>query len=357
MSDTINVILRSLGFFVFLSFVIFMYFIVFRNIYFYYFTKYNLYAFLSSLALIFIILLFFILSHVFANFLVIFFKRIANSILGVFFIFFFVFIILEILRYFNLTNKLYFYIALILGLLIVIYSVVNAFDIKINNVELISDKIDKEYKIVVISDVHVGSNPVSDMNKIIDLVNRQNPDILLIPGDFVDEDYVFKEDLSKLRTIKSKVYYSYGNHEFYLKTHVENELSSYNITFLRNKSIDFDENLQIIGVDDNFNKLNESLSKIKIDKTKYNVLMNHQPTGIKIANEKNIDLMISGHTHNGQIYPFNYLVKSRYEYIKGLYEYKGTNLFVSTGTGTWGPKMRLGSNNELVIITLKPSKK
>lgn len=356
MSESLNVILRSLGFFVFLSFVILMYYVVFRNIYFYYFPKYNLYAFLSSLALIFLVLLFFILSHIFANILTIVFKRVVNSIIGVFFIFFFVFVILEVLRHFNLTNKIYFYFALALGLLIVIYSVINAFDVKVNNVEIYSDKINKEYKIAVISDVHVGSNSVSDMNKIIDLVNRQNPDILLIPGDFVDEDYVFKEDLSELRNIKAKVYYSYGNHEAYLKTHVENELSSYNITFLRNKSIDFDNNLSIIGVDDNFNKLNSSLSKINIDKTRYNLLMNHQPTGLDIANKKNIDLMVSGHTHNGQIFPFNYLVKTRYEYIKGLYSYEGTNLFVSTGTGTWGPKMRLGSNSELVIITLKPTK-
>ena len=356
MTNMVNIILRSLGFFIFLSFVVLMYFVVFRNIYFYYFTRYNLYAVLSSLALIFIILLFFMLSHVFANFLVIFFKRIINTALGVFFIFFFIFIILEILRYFNLTSKIYFYVCLIIGFLVVIYSVVNAFDIKINNVELFSDKIDKEYKIAIVSDLHIGSNSVTDMNKVIDLINRQDLDIVLIPGDFIDEDFVFKEDLSELRTIKAKVYYSYGNHETYLKADVEKELSSYNITFLRNKSIEFDKNLTIIGVDDNFDKLNASLSNIKIKKDKFNLLMNHQPTGMKIANEKSIDLMISGHTHNGQIFPFNYFVKTRYEYIKGLYEYGGTNLFVTTGIGTWGPKMRLGTNNELVIITLKPKK-
>ena len=356
MTKSANVVLRSLGFFIFLSFVVLMYTVVFRNIYFYYFESYNLYAVLSSLALIFIILLFFMLSHLFANFLVIFFKRVINSLVGVFFIFFFVFIILEVLRFFNLTNKIYFYTCLVVGTLIVIYSIVNAFDVKVNNVEIFSEKLDKEYKIIVVSDLHIGSNPVSDMNKAIDLINRQNADIVLIPGDFVDEDFVFKEDLSQLREIKAKVYYSYGNHETYLKTDVEKELSSYNITFLRNKSVEFDKNLHIIGVDDNFNKLNASLSKIKIEKKQYNLLMNHQPTEIDVANKRNIDLMVSGHTHNGQIFPFNYLVKTRYKYIKGLYEYSGTKLFVSTGTGTWGPKMRLGSDNELVIITLKPQK-
>jgi len=356
MSESVNIVLKSLGFFVFLSFVVLMYIVVFRNIYFYYFSRYNLYAVLSSLVLIFIILLFFMLSHVFANFLVLFFKRIINSLVGVFFIFFFVFIILEVLRFFNLTNKIYFYTCLVIGCLVVIYSVVSAFDVKVNNVEIFSEKIDKEYKIIIMSDLHIGSNSVSDMNKAIDLINRQNPDIVLIPGDFVDEDFVFKEDLSELRTIKAKIYYSYGNHETYLKTDVEKELLSYNITFLRNKSIEFDKNLTIIGADDNFNKLNASLSNIKIDKNNYNLLMNHQPTGIDIANKRNIDLMVSGHTHNGQIFPFNYLVKIRYEYIKGLYEYEGTKLFVTTGTGTWGPKMRLGSDNELVIITLKPQK-
>ncbi|BDZ69689.1 hypothetical protein GCM10025861_02060 [Methanobacterium petrolearium] len=71
------------------------------------------------------------------------------------------------------------------------------------------------------------------------------------------------------------------------------------------------------------------------------------------ANEAGIDLQLSGHTHNGQMIPFNVLVKLMFPYMTGLYEYKGTKLYVSQGTGTWGPPMRLGSRCEITLITLK----
>lgn len=354
MADLFEIFFRTIAFFIFLFFVVFINFLVFRNILYYFTPEYNWYAFLSALSLIFLVLFFFLLTHVYANILTIFLKRVINTVVGVFFIYFFIFIFLEVLRFLNFTNKIYFYVALVIGLLIVIYSVFNAFNVEVKNVELTSDKITKNYKIVLFSDLHIGSNSIYDLNKVIDIVNKQNPDMVLIPGDFIDEDYAFKEDLSVLKTINAKTYITYGNHEFYLKSDMEKELKNYSVIFLRNSSIDFNKELSIIGVDDNYDKLNHHLSKIKIDNSKYNLLLNHEPTGMEIANKNNIDLMVSGHTHNGQIFPFRYLVKLRYEYVYGLYSFNNTNLYVSSGAGTWGPKMRFGTNSEVVVITLKP---
>jgi hypothetical protein len=78
--------------------------------------------------------------------------------------------------------------------------------------------------------------------------------------------------------------------------------------------------------------------------------MNHQPTGFDIAVHRGIGLTLSGHVHNGQIWPFNYVVGLFYPYLKGLHANGGAFLNVSTGTGIWGPPMRLGSHSEIVLL-------
>jgi hypothetical protein len=116
--------------------------------------------------------------------------------------------------------------------------------------------------------------------------------------------------------------------------------------------------LQVVGVDypeKEGQKDNPVLKDIRIDSTKPSVLLYHTPAGLDDAVEAGIDLQLSGHTHNGQIFPFNYLAKLFYPKIKGLYRIKNMSLYVSPGTGTWGPPMRLGSNNEITLLNLVPS--
>ena len=86
-------------------------------------------------------------------------------------------------------------------------------------------------------------------------------------------------------------------------------------------------------------------------KNKFNLLAVHQPSLWK-AVKNEVDLMLSGHTHNGQIFPFNLLVKIQFPEIYGLYQEKNNSLYVSSGVSTWGPKIRIGSQNELVQINL-----
>jgi predicted MPP superfamily phosphohydrolase len=78
--------------------------------------------------------------------------------------------------------------------------------------------------------------------------------------------------------------------------------------------------------------------------------MNHQPTGFEVAAKRRIGLVLSGHVHNGQVWPFNHLVGLFYPYLKGLHRRDNSFLNVSTGTGFWGPPMRLGSFNEIVVL-------
>ncbi|MBT7903597.1 hypothetical protein HN587_07070 [Candidatus Woesearchaeota archaeon] len=84
--------------------------------------------------------------------------------------------------------------------------------------------------------------------------------------------------------------------------------------------------------------------------------MYHQPKGMIEAEKAGINLQLAGHTHNGQIFPFNFVVKAVFPHVRGLYKINNLNLYVSPGTGTWGPPMRLGSSNEITVINLVSKK-
>ena len=111
-----------------------------------------------------------------------------------------------------------------------------------------------------------------------------------------------------------------------------------------------------MGISDNQTlQSQEVIMKKLINKNLFNLILVHRP---KLWNyiTKNIDLMLSGHTHKGQIFPFSILVKLQYKNIYGLYEKLNSKLYVSSGCGCWGPKMRLGTNNEIVDILISSQK-
>ena len=155
--------------------------------------------------------------------------------------------------------------------------------------------------------------------------------------------------------LKCPVFLGIGNHDVYEGLdNVLEVLKTTNIGILMDEMIEV-QGIQIIGINYSFeqNHLKNVLSQLKIDKSKPSILMYHVPTGIEAANAAGVDLQISGHTHKGQFFPFNYLGRLVFQYFNGLYEYNGTHLYVSQGTGTWGPPMRLGSRNEITLIKLK----
>ena len=119
------------------------------------------------------------------------------------------------------------------------------------------------------------------------------------------------------------------------------------------------DNVQIVGINDRQSlpkdkTLGSALDDLPIDKEKPTILMYHTPVEWEDARKHGIDLMLSGHTHNGQIFPFTLLVRLSFKYINGLYRKGSKYLHVSPGTGTWGPPMRLGSRNQITLLTLTP---
>ena len=105
-------------------------------------------------------------------------------------------------------------------------------------------------------------------------------------------------------------------------------------------------------VDDNLLKNKQiEIIKDKYSKEKLNLILIHKPSiWDQVYNE--CDLMLSGHTHNGQIFPFNFFVRMQFKFKYGLYTFNNSKLYVSSGSGTWGPKMRLGTVNEIIFFNL-----
>ena len=140
------------------------------------------------------------------------------------------------------------------------------------------------------------------------------------------------------------------NHQNH-KEHLQ-DLKSVGIKILENESLQLD-GINMMGLSDNITNKSkiEYVEKLS-QKDLFNLLIVHKPSIWEKVSAK-ANLMLSGHTHNGQIFPFNFIVKLKFPYIYGLYQRMNSYLYVSSGSATWGPKIRLGSNNEIVQIKLK----
>lgn len=240
--------------------------------------------------------------------------------------------------------------------LLSIISVINAWQIVVKEVNVPIKNLKKEVTIVQLSDLHLGTIRNSGfLKKISEKIKQLDPDIVMITGDMVDASTrLDKSTFSDLDLLRAPVYFVTGNHEIYENTDkVYEHVNDTKIKVLRNEAVEF-AGIQIIGIEFSQNKghLERELEKLKIDKTKPAVLMYHCPEGIEDSKKAGIDLQLAGHTHAGQLFPFNFFVRIVYKHIKGLYDLGDMYLYVSPGTGTWGPYMRLGSRNEITLLKL-----
>lgn len=242
-----------------------------------------------------------------------------------------------------------------------IYSIINGMYLEIKELEIHIPNLKRDVTIVQLSDIHMGSVRNSGfMKRIVKKTNELNPDMVLITGDTIDGSApLYPYMFNATDNLKAPIFLVIGNHEVYEGLeNVLKILKTTNINILRDEMIEI-QNIQIIGVDYSFdgNHLKRVLSSLKIDRSKPSILMYHVPTGMEIVNDAGINFQISGHTHKGQFFPFNFMGRLVFPYFNGLYEYNGTKLYVSSGTGTWGPPMRLGSKNEITLIKLKKEPK
>lgn len=276
--------------------------------------------------------------------------------MGIGFISFWIVNIFLIIYYFDFYNSYYLGIlSIILILICFIYGSINGRIIKINNIQIKSNKITKKYNFIFISDIHLGSNTLFHLKKIVKKIHLIKHDAIFIGGDLIDSSSFNIDKLSVFKEFKKPIYFVTGNHEYYISNYKEKlkNFNKYNINILNNEKLILDE-INIIGISDNQKTEDQLILAKKFNNNlKFNIILVHKPSIWKFIKKKN-DLMLSGHTHNGQIFPFNFFVKLQFRYNYGLYKNNHHYLYVSSGSGCWGPKMRVGTSNEIVNIKLEP---
>ncbi len=231
---------------------------------------------------------------------------------------------------------------------------VNAQRLHLKTLEIAAPNPVKGLNLVQITDVHVGSRGRGLLRRAVRLANRARPDYVLITGDLVDFRHVGPDELAPLRELTAPAFFIIGNHERYVHcSEICQWLEQLDITVLRNRSVRAGA-LQLVGIDDAEpkNQVRRVLETLEPAPDAYRVLLYHRPDGARDAASWGAQLMLCGHTHNGQLVPFNYVVRRVFPRIRGLYQVDGLQLYVSPGTGTWGPVMRLGSRCEVTALRL-----
>lgn len=225
---------------------------------------------------------------------------------------------------------------------------------------------DGRQKVVLVSDIHLGmmiSN--GRLDKMVELVNRENADLVLLAGDVFDEDLgpVIQNnmgDLLKNLRAKHGVFAVLGNHEFYGNAAAAHEyLENHNITVLRDSVAVLPHGIAVIGREDitaerMYDKKRKTLTELleNVDTKNPVIVLDHQPYNLAEVAEHRVDLQVSGHTHNGQMWPFNYITGALFEISKGYGKIKDTHFYVSSGYGTWGPPIRTNSRSEIVVMEI-----
>ena len=239
-----------------------------------------------------------------------------------------------------------------LALALVMYSVVNAYSPSVVRIALRSNKLSNSLRFAQITDVHIGSRSANFLERVITRVNRLDIQFLCITGDFIDMPGIGDEQLAALSRCRVPIFFSIGNHERYEDLDsILVRLKRQGVTCLRSSAVQHGE-VQLIGIDDSErpDQVERELKNVDIQSDCFVLLLYHRPLGLTAAADAGVDLMISGHTHNGQIVPFNLVVKRVFENTVGLFSEGSTKLYVSPGTGTWGPVMRLGSRGEISLF-------
>lgn len=229
------------------------------------------------------------------------------------------------------------------------------------NEVIYSNKINRNLRIVQISDFHITrATPVSRVIQIVNQVNNLGPEVVVITGDIIDDKIPqIKEQLEALRELSAPfgVFVVMGNHEFYNDVYASKRIfESLGMKFLFNGGYYVgNTNIFVAGIPDlntMFERVNFWRTIGNSQKSDYKVLLSHNPAILDSLSQGIVDLVLSGHTHGGQIFPFHWLVKQANNYLAGKYRVKEIDMLVSRGVGTWGPMMRLFAPSDIIVIDL-----
>ena len=224
------------------------------------------------------------------------------------------------------------------------------------------------FTIAQLTDLHLG--PMRQrrwMQQVVSKTNALKADMVAITGDLVDGSVQqLADDVAPLGQLMAPhgAFFVTGNHEYFVDLHGWlKHLPKLGLRVLRNERVSIKRggaSFDLAGVDDHQGRrfapghgIDVARAMAGRDPGRASVLLAHQPRAVSDACQHGVGLVLCGHTHGGQIWPWRYLVYLQQPYVSGLHEHQGTQIYVSQGTGFWGPPMRLGSTAEITHVTLR----
>ncbi|MCZ4079895.1 metallophosphoesterase [Rhodococcus sp. H36-A4] len=250
----------------------------------------------------------------------------------------------------------------------VTYGVVEASEPRITNTTVALERLPAEFdglRVALVSDLHVGpARGESFVQKVVDDINAQAPDLILLDGDLIDGTVdLVGSDLGPLSELSAPlgVFGVSGNHEFYADDGGKwlDLWSTLGITVLRNERQEVTRDgvsIDIAGINDATAPApyepDLSVALEGHDSDRFVLLLAHQPKQAHEASDMGVDMQVSGHTHAGQIWPLRYLVPLQQPSVEGLDKIGGTTLFTTRGAGAWGPPVRVAAPPEISMLQL-----
>lgn len=245
------------------------------------------------------------------------------------------------------------------------YGVFNSFNVRVTKYTVAINNLPEEWinkDIVMFSDTHFGSvRNLAFAKRLVNKINGENPAMVIIAGDYYDGPPTNSKEvassLSGLVTEKG-TYFAPGNHEDYGNiSEFSSALIDAGVTVLSNNSVEVD-GLQIVGIDyqtgSNKEQLTSVLKSLTLSENKPKILIKHAPNNLSEVDNLGYDLVLSGHVHNGQVWPGPWLARKIFkEFSYGLNYLNDMPVITSSGAGTWGPPQRVGTKSEIVLIHLE----
>jgi predicted MPP superfamily phosphohydrolase len=254
-------------------------------------------------------------------------------------------------------------VLIVIGFITAVSPVVKHYDLTID--KKLSDGNDP-MRIVAVSDIHLGSViRKRSMRHLSEMIRKEKPDLVLFLGDLIDGSIgpVLRGDLLSYLSLPDLQYGKFaitGNHEYIgdIKKTVP-YIESKGIRVLKDEVVTLSNGVQIVGRLDRsaiqgFGKGRASLDSLlaMTDRDRPVILLDHQPYGLSELAGTAVDLQLSGHTHNGQIWPLTFITSKMFELSHGYARFGNAHVIVSSGFGIWGPRMRIGTRPEIVVINL-----
>ena len=290
-----------------------------------------------------------------------------------------IFAFLMVVCHIDLTQLSVYLAGIITVVITTVYFIVAVYlgsNVFITNYTFDTSKNVEPLRIVQIADTHLGVTLNKDnFGDLVEKINAQNPDVVLITGDYVDDDSKYEDMVGACEALsaincKYGVYFSYGNHDKgyydnsrrgYDVAKLEETLRANNVKILEDQYEILDNQYIIIGRGDKSNSGRLPIDKLvaQIDKNEfdndYTIVLDHQPNDYDAESKANVDLVLSGHTHGGQLLPINrigeYIGANDFTY--GHENIGNTDFIVTSGASSWAMRFKSGVRSELVVIDVK----